>query len=108
MHTIFVIITDGLENASRKYTYDEVKSMIEHEKEKYGWEFLFVAANIDALDTAESYGISRDRAVNYRADAKGTRVLYNAVCSAIQQVRSDKTLTEDWCAPIRQDYEDRS
>ena len=69
-HTIFVITTDGMENASHKYSSDKVKSMIERQKERYGWEFLFIGANIDAVETAARYGIGRDRAVNYNADAQ--------------------------------------
>ena len=82
-HTMFIITTDGQENASHIYTSDKVKEMIEKEKEKYGWEFLFIGANIDAVETAAHYGISRDRAVNYNADSKGTQILYNTVSDAV-------------------------
>ena len=75
-HTMFVITTDGMENASHIYSSDKVKKMIEHEKEKYGWEFLFIGANIDAVETAKHFGIDADRAVDYHADRKGTAVLY--------------------------------
>ena len=71
-HTMFIITTDGMENASRKYTSDRVKQMIERQKERYGWEFLFIGANIDAVETAARYGIDSDRAVNYNADKEGT------------------------------------
>ena len=77
--TTFVIMTDGLENASRQFSSEEVKRMIRHEQEKYGWEFLFLAANIDAVETAGRMGIRADRAVNYNADARGTEVAYEAV-----------------------------
>ena len=77
--TLFVITTDGMENASHRYTSDKVKKMIENQKNKYGWEFLFIGANIDAVETARNFGISEDKAVNYHADSAGTKVVYNAV-----------------------------
>ena len=80
-HTMFVVITDGQENASHRYTSEQVKRMIERQKEKYGWEFLFIGANIDAVETAKRYGIGKDRAVNYNADEKGTQVLYESVAT---------------------------
>lgn len=82
-HTMFVITTDGQENASHRYTSDQVKKMIEHRREKYGWEFLFIGANIDAVETAARYGIDKDRAVNYNADSKGTKILYESVANAV-------------------------
>ena len=106
-HTVFVIITDGMENASRRYTAEMIKRMIERQKTKYGWEFLFIGANIDAAQTAASYGIDRDRAVDYNADAKGTEILYDTVAEAVCNVRSNKQLEEDWCAPIANDYNNR-
>ena len=102
-HTVFVITTDGMENASHIYSSDRVKAMIAHEKEKYGWEFLFLAANIDAVSTAASVGIGADRAVNYRADGQGTRVLYENVGCAVSAVRSQRPLGADWADAIRQD-----
>ena len=75
-HTMFVITTDGMENASRRYTSDQVKQKIERQKEKYGWEFIFIGANIDAVETAARYGIGAERAVNYHADGKGTEMLF--------------------------------
>ena len=98
-HTIFIITTDGMENASREYTSDQVKKMIEAQKEK-GWEFLFLGANIDAVETAKHFGIARDRAVTYKCDKKGTRMNYEAMCGAISAVRCDMELTEDWKADI--------
>ena len=86
--TLFVITTDGMENASRRYTYDKVKAMIEHQREKYGWEFLFLGANIDAAREAARFGIRADRAANYHADHIGTEVIYEAVSEAVCQVRS--------------------
>ena len=85
--TLFVITTDGMENASRRYSYDEVKAMIRHEKEKYGWEFLLLGANIDAAREAARFGIGADRAANYHADHQGTGVIYESVSEAVCQVR---------------------
>ena len=86
-HTIFVITTDGLENASHRYGSNRVKRMIERQKEKYGWEFLFLAANIDAVETAEHIGISRNRAANYRADEEGTAHMFGAMSKAVSAMR---------------------
>ena len=106
-HTLFVITTDGMENASRRYGAARVKRMIEHEKEKYGWEFLFLAADIDAVGTASRYGIRPDRAVNYRKDARGTKVLYDTVCEAVSQIRGSAPLSKEWCDEIRKDEQGR-
>lgn len=106
-HTMFVITTDGMENASRRYSSEKVKKMIQHEKEKYGWEFLFIGANIDAVETASHFGISRDRAVNYHADERGTQVLYETVADAVCCVRESKPLDEDWSRKIDEDYKSR-
>ena len=103
-HTVFVITTDGMENASHVYSSDRVKAMIEHEKEKYGWEFLFLAANIDAVETAARFGIGRDRAVNYHADSQGTQVIYEAVSQAVCNVRANAPLAANWQAPIQRDF----
>ncbi len=106
-HTVFVIITDGAENASRHYTSDRVKAMIEKEKEQYGWEFMFIGANIDAVETAREYGIDESRAVNYNADTVGTSIVYEAVESAVNSIRFSNELRSDWNAPIIKDYENR-
>ena len=106
-HTVFVIITDGAENASRHYTSDRVKAMIEKEKEQYGWEFMFIGANIDAVETAREYGIDESRAVNYNADTVGTSIVYEAVESAVNSIRFSNELCSDWNAPISNDYENR-
>ena len=106
--TSFVIMTDGLENASRVFGSEEVKRMIRHEKEKYGWEFLFLAANIDAVDTAERIGIQRDRAVNYHPDEKGIRMAYDAVDKVVSARRASAApLSADWCADVEMDYRNR-
>lgn len=106
-HTVFVIITDGAENASRHYTSDRVKAMIEKEKEQYGWEFMFIGANIDAVETAREYGIDESRAVNYNADTVGTSIVYETVESAVNSIRFSNELRSDWNAPIIKDYENR-
>ena len=106
-HTMFVITTDGMENASRRYSSEQVKKMIERQKETRGWEFLFIGANIDAVQTAARYGIDRDRAVNYRADGEGTRVLYDTVAEAVCHVRAAKPLAADWGKAIDVDYRHR-
>jgi uncharacterized protein YegL len=106
-HTVFVITTDGMENASRKYDSKEVKNMIEKKKEEKGWEFLFLGANIDAVETARNFGIGADRAVNYRADQKGTRLNFKVVGDAISAVRECAPLTANWKQEIEDDYERR-
>ena len=106
-HTLFVITTDGMENASRMYSADEVKRMIQHQKEMYGWEFLFLAANIDAVETAARFGISADRSVDYCADSMGTQLNYRTVEKAIHTVRSSKPLSPSWKQEIEEDYRRR-
>ena len=106
-HTVFVITTDGMENASRHYDAERVKRMIEHEKEKYGWEFLFLAANIDAVTTAKRFGIGADRAVNYHADRQGTEIIYDTVAEAVCSVRAARPLSADWSDRINKDYNGR-
>ncbi len=106
--TLFVITTDGYENASHRYTADEVRKMIARQREKYGWEFLFIGANIDAVATASRYGIDKDRAVNYNADAQGTKVVYEAVSQAVTNVRNHKPLSADWGKAINEDYSKRN
>lgn len=107
-HTIFIITTDGMENASRKYSSGRVKSMIEEGREKHGWEFIFLAANIDAVETAENIGIRRERAANYCQDKKGMQVTYEAMCEAIMTVREGKDLDEaSWRRAIDNDNKRR-
>lgn len=104
--TLFVITTDGMENASTEYSAEKVKKMIESKKKK-GWEFLFIGANIDAVNTANHFGIGADRAVNYHADKKGTAVLYNCVSRAVSAARACAPMESDWCKEIEEDYEGR-
>ena len=109
-HTIFVITTDGMENASHKFSAEQVKDKIRHEQEKYGWEFIFLAANIDAIETAESFGIAPSRAVNYVADEAGTERVYEAVNYAARSVREGRCLARDdsWRRKIDADYKRKS
>lgn len=106
-HTMFIITTDGMENASCRYTSDEVKRMIQEAKEKMGWEFLFLGANIDAVETARRYGIDRDRAVKYRADAKGTQLNYEILSEVVCSVRRSEPLSPDWKERIEEDMKNR-
>ena len=106
-HTMVVIITDGMENASHKFSSDEVKKMIERRKEGDGWEFLFIGANIDAVETAKHFGIDEDRAVDYRADKKGTGVVYETMERAVGCVRACMPLKKSWKKAIVEDYESR-
>ena len=106
-HTLFVITTDGMENASRRYSSEQVKTMIKRQKDKYGWEFLFIGANIDAVETAARYGIDEDRAVNYMADQEGTQILYESVSEAVCNVRSNRKLSKAWSQNINNDYQSR-
>ena len=106
--TLFVITTDGVENASRKYSYEKLKAMIERQKEKYGWEFLFLGANIDAAKEAARFGIGADCAANYHADHQGTGVIYETVSEAITQVRCCAApLSADWKQRVDEDYKKR-
>ncbi len=105
--TMFVITTDGLENASRRYNSRDIKRIIEQKKEENGWEFLFIGANIDAIETANTYGIDRDRAVDYTADSQGTGVVYEAVCNAVSSVRCGEPLSPSWSRKIKKDHKRR-
>lgn len=106
--TMFIIITDGYENSSHKYSSNEVKSKITRQKEKYGWEFLFIGANIDSVNTAKSYGIDEEDAVDYVHDSIGTAAVYDGVCGAVSQIRANRKLTRDWRKNIDTDYEKRN
>ena len=111
--TLFIITTDGQENSSRMYTYEKVKRMVERQKKKYGWEFLFLGANIDAVEEAGRFGIKPERAVNYECDEIGTAVNYRALNKAVSRVRNcaaneiDKALAADWKEEIEADYKKR-
>ena len=106
--TMVIITTDGMENASKRYTYEKVKSMIERQKEKYGWEFIFLGANIDAVEVAGRFGISEDRAANYHSDEEGTALNYEVLSEAICQVRMGcAPLSAGWKKKIDADFERR-
>ena len=105
--TIFVITTDGMENASREYTYERVRQMIEYAKEKYGWEFMFLGANIDAAKEAARFGITEDRAANYHADRQGTAVIYEAMSEAVCNVRACRPMGADWKKKVDADFKKR-
>jgi len=105
--TLFVITTDGMENASRRYTAEDVKAKIERQKAKYGWEFLFLGANIDAVETASHFGIDETRAVTYRSDSAGTRLNYDVVSDAVTHMRCEASLPNDWKDRIEEDMKIR-
>ena len=105
--TLFVITTDGYENASRHYDYEKVRKMIERQKEKYGWEFLFLGANIDAAAEARRFGIREDRAVNYKSDKKGTALNYEVISDAVCCVRACQPIAADWKERIDEDVRKR-
>jgi uncharacterized protein YegL len=105
---LFVITTDGMENASHEFTADKIKKMVQHQKEKYGWEFLFLGANIDAVTTAARFGIEEDFAVDYHADEVGTQLNYEAVNEAVSNIRSGKKIERNWKEGIERDYNRRS
>lgn len=103
-HTVFVITTDGMENASRRYSAAQVKDMVKRQKEKYGWEFLFLGANIDAVETASRFGIGRDRAVTFLNDSRGQALNYREVSKAVAAVRRSMPLSDDWKDLIEEDF----
>ena len=116
--TLFIITTDGMENSSRHYSYEKVKQMVQRQKEKYGWEFLFLGANMDAIEVAGRFGIQADRAVNYECDRQGTQLNYEVLSKTVSRVRACEAPSaaaafervdaeEDWSAEIRKDYEKR-
>lgn len=106
-HTIFVITTDGMENASHHYTSDDVKRMVQRQKEKYGWEFLFLGANIDAVETAKNYGIMEDRAVTFHNDAIGQQLNYKVVSKTMSALRSSAPVGREWKEEIEEDFKSR-
>ena len=105
--TLFVITTDGYENASKCYDYEKVRKMIERQKKKYGWEFLFLGANIDAAAEARRFGISEDHAVNYKCDEEGTALNYEVISDAVCAVRASRPLCADWNKRIDEDVKKR-
>jgi uncharacterized protein YegL len=102
-----VIITDGEENASREYSAERIKKLIEHQKTRYGWEFIFLGANIDAVDTAGRFGISPDRAQNYHADQEGIELNFRVMSEAVASFRQTASMPEDWNEEIQENYRRR-
>lgn len=102
--TVFFITTDGMENASKEFDYTRIKDYIELQKEKYGWEFIFMGANIDAIKTANRFGIHEDRAVQYHSDEQGTNLNYRVMSESIRDLRVNKTIKEDWKSDIDKDF----
>lgn len=100
-HTIFVITTDGMENSSTRYSADQVRKLLSKQEKEHGWEFLFLAANIDAVETAAHYGISHDRAANYCPTSDGTNVMYSCVSEAVCEIRSNRPLAKGWSARMQ-------
>lgn len=106
-HTVFIITTDGMENASHRYSSDEVKTMVKRQKEKYGWEFLFLGANIDAVETAARIGIGQDRAVNFHNDEIGVKLNYQTVGETVCSLRRNAPISADWKSGIEKDFRSR-
>lgn len=106
--TMFIVTTDGLENASINYTADKVKAMIKRQREKYGWEFLFLGANIDAVETARKYGIREDRAVRFHNDHEGVCLNYKVLSNAVEEYRKNTDIEENWCEDIEADFANRN
>ncbi|MDD2534652.1 MAG: hypothetical protein PHC86_08135 [Eubacteriales bacterium] len=106
-HTLFVITTDGLENASREYAGAQIKKLIERQTNIYGWEFMFLGANIDALATARNLGIREEMAANYHADSEGTALNYRAINDAVSELRNGNKLNRSWKKAINKDFEER-
>lgn len=113
--TLFIITTDGMENSSRQYSYDKVKKMIEKQKEKYHWEFIFLGANIDAVSVADRFGVDRQHAVRYECDSAGTALNFkvmNKMISCARGAKSAKAMNEAFCSEemldeVREDYKRR-
>ena len=105
--TLFVITTDGIENASHYYTAEQVRHKIERQKAKYGWEFIFLGANIDAVETAKHFGIDKDRAVSYHSDHEGTQLNYEVISEAVTHLRKESCLPTNWKTRIEEDMERR-
>ena len=104
---MFVIITDGMENASREYNHYKVRTMIDKQKEDYNWEFIFIGANIDAVKTASEFGINKDRSVNYRADKEGTKLNFYVINEVISEMRVSNKINEGWKDEIEKDFKSR-
>ena len=106
-HTMFIITTDGMENASHRYTAEQIKQKIERQKSKYGWEFIFLGANIDAAETARHIGIERNRAVSYHSDSIGTKLNYEVISEAVCSMRENAVIPNGWADRIEEDMRTR-
>lgn len=106
-NVVFIITTDGMENSSTEYSYRKIQKMIELEKDKYGWEFIFLGANIDAVAEASKFGINEDRAVNYHSDSRGTHLNYQVLSETVSTLRTKSTISADWKKKIDEDYKKR-
>lgn len=106
-HVVVVITTDGMENASREFSEEKVSRMIEHQKKKYGWEFIFLGANIDAIGTAARFGIAENRAANYNADSEGTSLNFEVISETMSCVRACRPIDETWKDRIEADFKKR-
>ena len=104
---MFVIITDGEENSSREYSAEKIKAQIERQKKNYGWEFIFLGANINAVETAGRFGISADRAQNYHADSEGVELNFRVMSEAVTTFRECSAMPEGWNDEIQKDYKKR-
>jgi uncharacterized protein YegL len=104
---LFVITTDGYENSSKEYSLGAIRKMVKYQKERYNWEFIFLGANIDAVETAEQFGIDGDNASNYVADSRGTELSYQAMNEAISYCRSEGRIDKRWKERVEEDYQNR-
>jgi uncharacterized protein YegL len=105
---MFVIMTDGMENASKRYGYKEIKKMISYQKEKYGWEFIFLGANIDAVEVARNVGIDQTRSANFHSDRDGIELNFKSLHEAVKNMRTSQKINDDWSNEINSDYKNRS
>ncbi len=105
--TLFIITTDGMENASSRYDYKEVKHMVERQKKRYGWEFIFLGANIDAAEVAGRFGIKKNYAVDYTCDSRGTRLNYRVLDETVTKFRESGMVRENWASEIQDDHKMR-
>ena len=104
---MFVITTDGMENASREFTREKIREMITHQKVKYGWEFIFLGANIDSAEAADRFGIGRDMAADYNSDSEGTRLNYEVISQTVSDIRARRSISKEWKGRIDEDRERR-
>jgi len=106
-HVMFVITTDGMENASQEFSYEKVHQMIEHQKSKYAWEFIFLGANMDAKATAKRFGIKKNRATSYKADSQGTLLNFEVISDTVSCLRASQVVSENWDDRIQEDFKKR-